>query len=348
MFSKFIVFDMKKIYLYCDPRSLNEATLYYNDIVRRGLEQAFGEMDLVVAHTLKEIKKPEYIYTITHHYFVMAKLRFPFAKTICWFQGIWYEEARLNRPRWKWPICKIEERFTVHNADYILFVSEQMREYYTQFFGYKGNNYTIMPCYNLHRSNSFGVEQYQKPTFAYAGGLSPWQSVDVLLDVYAFVEKSIPGAFLTLYCKSSPALQNMIDERGIKNYRILYVPLDSLQDEMHKHKYGFILREKNWVNLVATPTKMNSYLASYMIPIFSDGVNDFVRNINLGEYTLCANTPLVSQEIAEMIIRFENMQHDYNEYKAIVDKVFDKCYNDTKYIEILKNEIIRHFVDYSK
>lgn len=323
---------MKKVYLFCDKRSLNEATLYYNEIVRKGLERAIGDIDFFVVDNLHEIKKPDYIYTITHHYFVLAKLRFPFAKTICWYQGIGYEEAKMNRPKWKWPLFKFDEWFTTRKADYILFVSEQMRDYYKQFYGFKGENYTIMPCYNLQQSHRFDVEQYKKPTFAYAGGLSVWQGVNVLLDVYSIIEKNIPDAFLTLYCKATPALQQMIEKRGIKNYKIFFVPLDTLQEELHKHKYGFILREKSWVNLVATPTKMNSYLASYMIPVFSQGVDDFVKNIKLGDFTLCAKTPLEPQGIANQILDFEKSEHNYVEFKELVDEVFKKHYNDENYL----------------
>lgn len=333
---------MKKVYLYCDPRSLNEATIYYNGIVGQGIEKAIGKFEFIVVNSLSEIKRPDIIYTITHHNFVKAKLCFPFTKTICWFQGVGLEEAKMNRPKWKWPLFMFEEWVTVHLADYILFVSEKMKDYYREYYGYKGKNYTIMPCYNLQQSDVFDLQQYERPTFAYAGGLSSWQSIDTILDVYAIVENSIPNATLALYCKNSPELERMLQERGIKNVKVLYVELEKLQEELHKYKYGFIIREKNWVNLVATPTKMNSYLASYMIPIFSDGVDDFVRNINLGEFTLCAHTPLDPKIIAGQIIDFEKQQRDYMSYKPLVDNIFDCHYNDFKYIDIIGNEVLKN------
>ena len=332
---------MKKVYLYCDPRSLNEATNYYNGIVMEGLKNAMGEIDYKVVHSLREIKNPDLIYTITNHCFLKSKLLFPFTKSVCWYQGLGYEEAKMNRPKWKWPLFMFEEWFSTHFADHIVFVSEMMRDYYIQFYGYKSVNYTIMPCYNLTQSDYFDIKQYDKPTFAYAGGLSKWQSVDVILDVFAIVERNIPNASLALYCKNSPKLESMIQERGIKNVTVLYVALDKLQKELHKYKYGFIIREKNWVNLVATPTKMNSYLASYMIPIFSDGVDDFVKNINLGDFTLCAQTPLEPKIIAEQIIGFEKQPRDYRFYKPLVDKIFDNHYNDSKYMDIIGDEVSR-------
>lgn len=332
---------MKKVYLYCDPRSLNEATIYYNGIVRAGLEKAIGEFDFKVVNALKDIKKPDLIYTITNHFFFKSKLRFPFTKSICWFQGVGYEEAKMNRPRWKWPLFIVEEWFSTHFADHIVFVSEMMRDYYIRYYGYKGNNHSIMPCYNLKQSDYFDLQQYDKPTFVYAGGLMKWQSIDAILDVYALVERNIPNATLTLYCKNTPELEEMIRERGIQNVKVLYVALEELQDELHKYKYGFIIREKNWVNLVATPTKMNSYLASYVIPIFSDGVDDFVKNINLDEFTLCAHTPIEPKIIAEQIIIFEQQHRDYMSYKTVVDNIFKRHYNDLKYIDMIGDAVLK-------
>ena len=333
--------NMKKVYLYCDPRSLNEATNYYNGIVKEGLKRAIGDFEFIVVNSLREIKNPDIIYTITNHFFFKSKLRFPFTKNICWFQGLGYEEAKMNRPKWKWPLFIIEEWFSTHFADHIFFVSEMMRDYYIHYYGYKGNNHTIMPCYNLRQSDYFSLRQYDNPTFVYAGGLMKWQSIESILDVYALVEKSIPKASLTLYCKKTPELDCMIKERGIKNVKVLYVAIDKLQEELHKYKYGFILREKNWVNLVATPPKVNSYLASYIIPIFSDGVDDFVKNINLGEFTLCAQTPLKAQEIAKSIIEFEDHPRQYSSYKKIVEHIFYQHYNDSEYIDIIGKDVFR-------
>ena len=116
-----------------------------------------------------------------------------------------------------------------------------------------------------------------------------------------------------------------------------------MQDELLQYKYGFILREKNWTNEVATPTKMNSYLAAYLIPVYSDGVDDFKRNIRLGEFQLMTETPLDAQKTADMIVKFEKTKHDYESYKKIVEETFERHYNDDKY-KALIIEAIREFI----
>ena len=137
----------------------------------------------------------------------------------------------------------------------------------------------------------------------------------------------------------SPIYGKKNQDREINYYNIKYVSMDSLQDELHKYKYGFIIRDNHVVNKVATPTKMNSYLSNYLIPIFSDTVYDFNKYINLGKYTLKIKYPFDAQAIAREIIDFENKIHNYDEYKEIVKDVFRNHYNDDMYIGIISNMI---------
>ena len=74
---------------------------------------------------------------------------------------------------------------------------------------------------------------------------------------------------------------NLIEEHNIKTAYVKYVDLRDLNNELLKYKYGFLLRRDNLVNNVATPTKMNSYLACGLIPIFTDAITDYKDQINL-------------------------------------------------------------------
>lgn len=86
--------EMKQVYLYCDPKSLNDATNYYVDLMTRPFKSKNYQVTTV--HNLSEIKSPDVIITITEKYFFFAKLRFPFTKTIYWAQGVDAEEAKMN------------------------------------------------------------------------------------------------------------------------------------------------------------------------------------------------------------------------------------------------------------
>lgn len=324
---------MKKVYLYTDKRSLNDATNYYVHIVEKALNRSGYQMRTVF--NLNDIKSPDLIFTITSIYFVKAKLRFPCVKSLTWRQGLGYQEALIGRPYWKCICFAVAEWLTCMFCDYLLYVSKQMQEYYRDYYGYNKDNYDIMPCYNMQLSAKCSLDKFKSPTFVYAGGINKWQSIDVMFDTYALIEKQIPEASLHLYCKDTDVLRVELLKRGIKNFSIKYVPVKQLQSEMLNYKYGFLLRENNWVNLVATPTKMNSYLSSYVIPIYSNGVNDFARNIKLGEFSLMGDTPLNAHDIANKVIEFENQRHDYLRFIDYTREIFKVHYNDTKYIDVI-------------
>jgi len=334
----------KQAYLYCDPRSLNDATNYYVKLIIDCL--AAKGFDYSIVHKLRDIKKPKLIITITERYFLVAKLRFPNTKTIYWAQGVGAEEAKMSARSitgfLRYRLRLLAESKAVNKSDILFCVSRRMVEYYMAKYGFKNfDRCVIMPCYNLPISQHFNETQYNQPTFAYAGGISQWQGVDFMLDIYRKVEERIPISKLIICTGDQHVFEQKIKARNIQNYEIKYVPLNQLQDELHKYKYGLILRDDHIVNQVATPTKMNSYLANYMIPIYSDSVQDFRDHIQLEEFQLMAKTPLDVDSVANQIIDFENSAHDFSKYKDLVIQIFDIHYNDNRYNNVIKNKIDR-------
>ncbi|MBQ3152909.1 MAG: hypothetical protein IJB77_05565 [Bacteroidaceae bacterium] len=336
---------MKKAYLYCDKRSLNDATYYYIDIIKECIvERGY---DFILIHKLSEIKSPDLIFTITGRYFLYAKLKFPFVKTIYWAQGVGAEEAKMNgvgtfKSKLRYIFRYAAESLAVNCADTLFVVSEKMKEFFSKEYGYneKKNNCIVMPCFNLEISPDFDLSQYEKPTFVYAGSASVWQCVDKMLTVFSMLEKRIKDAKLVILSSDKETFEKSIAEHNIKNYEIKYIPYKELNKELHKYKYGFLLREDHIVNNVATPTKMNSYLSNFIIPIYSDAVDDFARNVKIGEYTIMAKCPLNETEICNQIFEFETSEHDFSTLKTEIENIFENHYNKDKYKSIIQTKFI--------
>lgn len=338
----------KKAYLYCDPKSLNDATNNYVELMMKPLKSKGYQIFTV--HNIRDITLPDVIITITEKYFFFAKLRFPLAKSIYWAQGVDAEESKMNITTFTQCLRYIFRRFAepiaIKKSNLLFCVSERMVRYYCDNYGLKRTDHVVvMPCYNLSLSAEFNIKQYSKPVFAYAGNTGIWQGVDFMLDVFAKIEKSIPESRFCIFTGNKYEFEFKLRERGILNYEIKYVPVDVLQDELHKCKYGFILRTNHIVNQVATPTKMNSYLAAYIIPIFSDGVDDFKRNINLDEFELMCKCPLDVNTVARQIIEFENTSKDYAKYKSVVQKIFDNHYNDSTYEDEISRMVDKYIIN---
>ena len=334
---------MQNCYLYCDKRSLNSATVYYINLITECLQEKGYEIFTV--YDKKDIHDPNIIFTVTERYFLVAKMFFPKAKTIYWAQGVDAEEARANMHTIKdfarYVLRRYSESVAVRKADLLFCVSERQVEYYEQKYGYKKERgLVVMPCYNLHLSESFNKMQYSTPTFVYAGNAAGWQGVDFMMNVYSRVEARLgENCKLVLLTNDVEEFKKKIEAEGIKNVEMKFVPLDELQNELHKYKYGFIIRDESIINQVATPTKMNSYLASYVIPIYSDSVQDFVSNIKLGEFTIMAKCPLNTEEIAEKIVEFERETKDYGKFEQYVKAIFGCHYDDDYYQGIIRTKI---------
>ena len=336
----------KAFLYYCESSSLNDATNYYVGVIEKALKKR--NVELIKTQNLTELTDADIIVTITAKAFFKAKCKNRKAKTIFWSQGVAAEEAIMNEKtlhNFYRYICRFVLSFiALQFADVIFLVSEEMRRHYRVMYMCKLNDAIIMPCYNLPPSTYFNLDQYKKPTFVYAGNAAAWQGVDFMLDVYALIEREFPNASIMLLSRNEEEFRKKIAVRAIKNYSIKYVSMGDLQDELHKYKYGFILRDNHIVNRVATPTKMNSYLSNYLIPIFSNTVDDFNRYINLGEFTIKAKYPLDAKKVAKQIIEFENVSHDYSKYKIYVDEIFKRHYNDNVYLRIIDEKIKKWFL----
>jgi hypothetical protein len=331
-----------KIIFYYDQRSLNVATLYYIKIIEKA-SLSIG-MEMYYCTKLNNVSKGDILFTITEKYFCTAKLRYPFHKTIYWSQGIGPEEYLVTGNNiMKYWIKTIIEFISVKYSDVLFAVSNRMIENFEKKYRYNKTNYIVMPCYNLNYISGLSIstkERYNQPSFVYAGNFAAWQCVEETLQIFKHIQESIPNASLTLLVKEKIEAVTLIMKYELKDVTIEYVSLEDLQNELTKYKYGFIIREDTLVNNVATPTKMNSYLASAIIPIYTDAVDSFVENITLGEYTLCLKSKSSNDEKVQAILEFEEKIIVPNEFNEKIKLVFDCYYNDELYEKQIK-EILK-------
>ena len=166
--------------------------------------------------------------------------------------------------------------------------------------------------------------------------MATWQCVDKTLELYSLIERVLPNASLTLLTKEKELAETMVNNYKIKNYSIKYVSLENLDTELLKYKYGFLIRENHIVNNVATPTKMNSYLASGIIPIYSTFIEDFKVNFSEYDFIVAKEQP---QDVLNDIVNFEKYGFNREIFFINLREIFDTYYNRKKYAEELSNYI---------
>lgn len=328
----------KRIYYFYEEAQINDATSYYLNLIKEAAQ--LSGLEFVQEKTLDKVIKTDVILTITTTFYLHAKVKKPFNRTIFWAQGVEPDEAIMRglNPR-KIFFKRIVEAIAIKTSSLLIMVSKAQKDHYRKCYLFKGKNYFIMPCYNISRRESHNFEKYKTPSFVYAGGLAKWQCIDDMLETFKLISQALPNATLKVFTGNTEEMNELFRVHGVNNASCEYVKLEDLQQRLSDYKYGFLLREENIVNHVATPTKMNSYLSAGLIPIFTTAVDAFKEYINLGNYSLIFETPIDPIKIAKKIVKFENMPIDVDEINNNIDRIFNKYYNDQCYLKPLSTQL---------
>ena len=311
----------------------NDATSFYLDIIKEAIE--LSKNYVVYITSLSEIDNGDDVIGITPKAYWEIRKQKKANLILHWFQGVTPEEVDFYEMPWiKKALSKFRysllERIILKNSDFNFFVSNTMLLHYRKKYGYTKNNNYIMPCFNQSLfEKAFYDEKYSKPTFVYTGNLARWQCFEPMVALFKQIKDHLPEATLTIYTKEEDRAQLIMNKYGIEA-AIKYVPYQQLAEEIKQYKYGFILREDNVVNNVATPTKMNSYLASGIIPIYTDVVGAYKEHLSGLKYAIPVdiNNKGIERiyELEKQIIKSNDV---LNEYKS----VFDSYYNRQHYVE---------------
>ncbi|WP_121666118.1 glycosyltransferase family protein [Mesonia aquimarina] len=324
---------MKLLFYITQFDQVKDATQFYLETICEALT---GSAKMQMTDKISDLKDADYVMTFTVTDFFRLKLKNPKIKIIHWFQGIIPEEARLKtKNRKQYFAFSMLERFTLKFAIFNFFVSDAMKNHYRKKYAYKKKNYFIMPCFNgkLQHKRAFFEKDYTNPDFVYIGSMATWQCVDTVLSVFKSVKDKIPKARLTLLTGQQEKAEKKCAKYNVEA-SIGYVPLENIDQELLNYKYGFLLRDDINVNRVATPTKMSTYMASGVVPVYTDVIEAF-SVFNSLNYQVKINNSTVT-DIAEKIINFEKQAIDneilYEEYK----QVFENYYSKKKYIKNIK------------
>lgn len=202
-----------------------------------------------------------------------------------------------------------------------------------------------MPCFNKqYNSEIWSEKKLANATFVYAGSLAKWQCFEETVQLYKVIEESIQGAFFTILTKEQDKAKLIVEKYNLANFDIKYVGLDKLDEELLRHRYGFLVRSDHIVNNVATPTKMNSYLSAGIIPIYSDVIFDFNCNFRKNSSLISFNNKESYSKVANKIMNNERSLEldNFEAFKSDLSEIFKKYYN-RKYYESQISELVSTF-----
>ena len=333
----------KEIVFFLPKQTMNEATIYYVDIVKEAFIKS--GYTILQAEKISELRQHRKIFVMSAKWCFLVKLYSPRAKIVTWFQGLGAEEALMTKNSiLRKRLWNCVEYFAMKFSWLNIYVSERMHKYYMDTYNIYDKNFFIMPCFNKKLNiNAFNVSgKYTCPSFVYAGGLDKWQCIEETLELYSLIEKENSNASLTILTREQEKAHLLVKNYGIKNYKISFVSLENLDDELKKYKYGFLIRQNHIVNNVSTPTKMNSYLANGVIPIYTDVICDFNKNFRACTSFIKLGSGKTVADWGKDFILYENSAELIDSCCLIreVSNIFLEYYNEVDYIDFLAKKLI--------
>lgn len=332
------------MYYFYLPFGTFGVTQYYLDIMKDAL--ICSGHDVKIVSTLGEIPLGSSVVTTGDKDTVKVGLKIKPQNLIVWYQGVSPEEmVEIYKGRWdKLPrvaIHRFMERYSLSKSTLNVFVSEAMLNHYRKRYGYKGENYVIMPCFgNGLDVDSIKSSRYTKPKFLYSGSIAPWQCVDEMLELFKKIKNRLPDATLNILTPDGEQAKALLEKHGVVAI-VDFVAPDALQNYIREFKYGFIVRKDLAMNRVATPTKMNNYMGAGIIPVYSDIVEDYNKRIT--QKTRFAIPFIKEDDCIEKIIELEKRGVDIEEMKSQYGSIFKDYWNREEYVKKISKEISRFY-----
>lgn len=321
---------IKALFYLTKYKSINDAVQFYLQIISEALT---GKPEFVVSEKLNNAKSSDIIVTYFVKDYFVARILNPRSTIINWFQGILPEESYLwQKSKLRYYIYSFMEWFCLKTSDYNFFVSTAMLGHYQKKYGYKGKRHFIMPCFNAHLKSSF-QEKVDRPSFVYIGSLSAWQCLDQTMELFREIHKEIPDATLEILTNKQEEASELLKKHRIVNANVNYVPLEKLPDYLIKFKYGFLIREDININNVATPNKLCTYMASGVIPIYSNVIEAFKTHLKDVKYKIELKKRFDLNEAKNKVVDFEKYETiDYLKLHSDYARFFYKFYNRNQYV----------------
>ena len=222
------------------------------------------------------------------------------------------------------------ERIMAEKVDVIIVVTHAMETHLKNKYSDIKAKFVVLPILNHELLDSKKYDKNLKsdiPSIVYAGGLQPWQNIDLMNDI---IEKLALKFEYRIYVPNPDAFMKTWGERRTD---IDMVVESKSQEELYKEyancDFGFILRDTSPVNSVACPTKMIEYLRFGIIPILKSAeIGDFCKlGMKYLTYKELFNDHCLTREERETIImkNYEvliNLKNIYEEgIKSLTDLI---------------------------
>jgi glycosyltransferase involved in cell wall biosynthesis len=188
------------------------------------------------------------------------------------------------------------EKFVIQNTDHIMCVSYKLKEYILSRATPRSSITVIPTCLDIERfcfdpfcrianRRKLGIEG--RFVVVYNGGMNFWQMPEKMVQTFIHIKQQINSAFFLVLTTEKAFIDSYLKKYGVSNSDFLVTSCNykEIKDYLCCGDLGLILRERNLINQVASPTKFAELLACYVPVLISRGVGDtetIIRQYHLG------------------------------------------------------------------
>jgi hypothetical protein len=239
------------------------------------------------------------------------------------------------------------EKEAVLKADFRMAVSEALVNYWSEEYGYQGNEHVIIPCTldskYFSAYTEFSSEEVirvrkelqvseQDVLLAYAGSTAPWQSFALMESfLVPLMEKDlrVKVVFLSKETDDIKRLVKRFPGRVIQKW----VEHKEVLHYLSSADYGLLLREASVTNKVASPTKFAEYLYAGLKVLITEQLGDFSEFVKAQQCGVVIkmgveNDLMLSQRLPE--------ERSHNRNLAMLHFQKENAYVSNEYLKLIK------------
>jgi len=207
---------------------------------------------------------------------ILAKIKGK--KVYYWMQGAVPEESFMrNKSKLRLFILNKIESFALKVANRYIFVSSYMKEYIESKYKSTFEPSIIVPCVS---DIAYNGAKKEKDSFVYVGGMSVWQRVDKMLEIFKEIKKSKPNAKFYIATREQDEANRLIQKIVPQEFKedIILSSFNNrkeIEQFLSSKEYGFLIRDDSVVNYVASPIKLAEYLSCGVNVIVSSSIKSY-------------------------------------------------------------------------
>jgi len=252
-------------------------------------------------------------------------------KIYYWMQGAVPEESYMrNGSKLRLTILSFIEKFALKISNGYIFVSSYMKEYIEKKHNCTFEPSIVVPCVS---DIAYNGTQKEKDSFVYVGGMSVWQRVDKMLEIFKDIKSLKSNAKFYIATRELDSAKELIEKIIPTEFNedIILTSFDNrkaIEEFLSSKEYGFLIRDESVVNYVASPIKLAEYLSCGVNVIVSSSVKSYA--------------PLVNKMGAGVVVDKDNkidikkLESNYQNALKLYHDIFDKENHIKSYNNLIK------------